>query len=90
VEGGHSPLRAALEVVESKGLDIPVIGLGWQGEMYMKNRAFPLHLSLDEAPAMVFLRRLRDEALRGAAVQTLRNNRIPVLGALSRARLLAA
>lgn len=89
VDGGHSPLRAAQEVIDAMGVDIPVVGLGWEGKLYVKDSAFPLHLSLDEAPATVFLRRLRDEALRIAAVQSLRT-RVPVLGALSQARLLAA
>jgi N-acetylglutamate synthase-like GNAT family acetyltransferase len=89
VDGGHSPLRAASEVIQSLGIDVPVIGLGWEGEIYVKDSAFPLRLSIDEAPASVFLRRLRDEAFRAAQLQSFRG-KIPVLGAISGVRLLAA
>jgi excinuclease ABC subunit C len=66
IDGGRGQLSAALEVIRGLGLDMPVIGLAKRlEEIYREDEPKPRQLP-DNSPAILLLRRLRDEAHRFA------------------------
>lgn len=66
IDGGKGQLSAAVEVLDSLRLDIPVIGLAKREEdVFVRGKPDPVAFSPD-APAKFLLMRLRDEAHRFA------------------------
>jgi len=66
VDGGKTQLNAALGVLKSLGLKIPIIGLAKRfEEIYVPNKARPIKLRYDSS-ALKLIQRLRDEAHRFA------------------------
>ncbi len=66
IDGGPGQLGRAVSVLESFGLDIPVIGLAKRmEEVYLPGQPEPVVLPRDE-PALHLLQRVRDEAHRFA------------------------
>ncbi|MBC7105468.1 MAG: excinuclease ABC subunit UvrC [Firmicutes bacterium] len=70
VDGGRGQLAAARQALEEVGLGhIPACGLAKEEErLYLPGRPAPLELPMD-SPALLLLRRLRDEAHRFAVSQ---------------------
>lgn len=66
VDGGAGQVSAASGALKALGVKAPVIGLAKrQEEIYLPGRPRPLKLA-DDAPALILLRRIRDEAHRFA------------------------
>ncbi|MDR3349559.1 MAG: excinuclease ABC subunit UvrC [Acidaminococcales bacterium] len=66
IDGGKGQLGAALEVIRGLGLDTPAIGLAKRfEEIWLEGASEPLCLPPD-SPALLLLRRIRDEAHRFA------------------------
>jgi excinuclease ABC subunit C len=66
IDGGQGQLHAALEVIRGLGVDAPAIGLAKRfEEIWREGESAPLCLP-PESPALLFLRRVRDEAHRFA------------------------
>ncbi len=64
IDGGKGQLAVAVEVLEEKGLHIPVVGLAKRiEEIFKPHDSTPIILSHDN-PALQLLQRLRDEAHR--------------------------
>lgn len=75
VEGGKAQLQAAVEVLASLAIDIPVIGLAKRhGELFLKDTVFPVSLPPASAAALL-LTHLRHEARIFASLQ--REKRLP-------------
>ena len=97
IDGGKGQLNAALEVIRGLGIDAPAVGLAKRFEqIWREGENSPLCLP-PESPALLFLRRVRDEAHRFAVTyhRKLRAKRnltsildnIPNIGAARRAAL---
>lgn len=66
IDGGKGQLHAAIQAQSEIGLTVPTIGLAKRREqIFQPSRAEPLELPLN-APGLVLIRRLRDEAHRFA------------------------
>jgi excinuclease ABC subunit C len=66
IDGGKGQLSAALAVIRGLGLEMPVIGLAKHfEEIWREGETAPLRLP-PESPALLLLRRIRDEAHRFA------------------------
>ncbi len=66
IDGGRGQLHAALQAQSQIGLTVPTIGLAKRREqVFQPGRAEPLEMPLN-APGLVLIRRLRDEAHRFA------------------------
>ncbi|GIV01925.1 MAG: UvrABC system protein C [Fimbriimonadales bacterium] len=66
IDGGRGQLHAALHAQHEVGLTVPTIGLAKRREqIFLPERRDPIELPLD-APGLVLIRRLRDEAHRFA------------------------
>ncbi|MCS7077782.1 MAG: excinuclease ABC subunit UvrC [Bacteroidia bacterium] len=66
VDGGKGQLSAAVSVLESLNLDIPIIGIAKKlEEIYFKNDPIPLHID-KKSISLKFIQRIRDEVHRYA------------------------
>jgi excinuclease ABC subunit C len=66
IDGGRGQLHAALQAQSEVGLTVPTIGLAKRREqIFLPDQRDPIELPLD-APGLVLIRRLRDEAHRFA------------------------